>query len=135
MEWNDCFDGCDNFYTWKFKVGQDCTVDFLGIEEGGAFGIEELPDPLNCMITDIDESLTPVSKIEIFPNPAREELNISSGQDEGTWTIFNTQGQLIKQGQTATPSISLIDINPGIYWIRFSNNEREMVDLKSFIKH
>lgn len=29
-EWNDCFDGCDNFYIWNFVVVLDCSVIFMG---------------------------------------------------------------------------------------------------------
>jgi len=48
FEWFDCYDLCDNYHKWKFKVDSKCQVTYLGMEEGGVNGPQPLPEPLNC---------------------------------------------------------------------------------------
>jgi hypothetical protein len=45
------------------------------------------------------ESSVPDLKLQVFPNPAREQLQITLSGDEAiTGTIFNLNGQVVKEG-------------------------------------
>jgi hypothetical protein len=77
FEFNDCFDGCDNYRDWKYKVNPDCSVEYLGFEDWGVFGISPLPAPLNCNVfTSVIENSSLVN-CRIFPNPSNDKLTIS----------------------------------------------------------
>lgn len=48
FEWFDCYDLCDNYHKWKFRIDPNCHVKYLGVEKGGINGPQPLPEPLNC---------------------------------------------------------------------------------------
>ena len=133
-EWNDCFDGCDNFYTWKFVVSPQCEVEFLGTEEGGVFGLENLPEPVNCLLTDVEQDLEKRTQFEIFPNPVSEELFISDPETLIQWRIFDNWGRMVKQGIMQHSTISVEDLIPGIYWLYTANTEGKPYPVQAFVK-
>jgi hypothetical protein len=53
FEWSDCFDGCDNYRVWHFKVVFKIAAwTYLGFDDWGFFGVLlPLPAPLNCNIS------------------------------------------------------------------------------------
>ena len=134
FEWNDCFDGCDNFYTWKFGVTPDCQVEFLGTEEGGFFGIEDLPEPVNCMLTDIEPFPGASYVIKIFPNPVRDQLYFSGPKPDTQWQIFDALGRLKKTGNAAQQNINLTELPSGAYWLRWLNDYGKVLDIQPLIK-
>lgn len=133
-EWNDCFDGCDNFYTWKFVVSPQCEVEFLGTEEGGVFGLENLPEPVNCLLTDVEQELDIRTQIEIFPNPVRNELFITGPETLARWRIFDNWGRLMKQGVLEQSAISVESLIPGVYWVYTTNTEGKVYPVQAFVK-
>jgi hypothetical protein len=118
FQWNDCFDGCDNGHAWKFKVYEDCTVEFLGTEDWGVFGILPLPEPINCnVLTGTAEDELPVNDYALFPNPVENELVITGPIDEfAQVSIYDFTGKMIVQRSFyKTLSIGFSDFRPGIY--------------------
>lgn len=115
-EWNDCFDGCDNFYTWNFAVAPDCSVTFTGSSQGGVFGNEPLPEPANCLLfTDTDTP--PVAEdLTLYPNPVQEVLQWQNAPTSGSWRIYNSLGQLIQSGNWQANELNLQHLTKGIYW-------------------
>jgi hypothetical protein len=133
-EWNDCFDGCDNFYTWKFLVSPQCEVEFLGTDEGGFFGLEDLPEPTNCMLTDVEQEFENTIQIEIFPNPVSEELFVYGPEVLTQWRIFDNLGRLVKQGKIERSNISVESLVPGIYWFYAVSAEGKSYPAQAFVK-
>jgi hypothetical protein len=56
-----------------------------------------------------------MEKIEIFPNPASETINIKGLPGPSDIRIYNLQGQLLKSFQQVENKIDLSGLNPGIY--------------------
>jgi hypothetical protein len=134
MEWNDCFDGCDNYYTWFFEVTPDCEVSFLGIEEGGFFGIEPLPEPVNCMLSSAENTPPESKEWVIFPNPATHQLHLSSIPDQGNWVIWNAQGQQVCTGNATHWPLDIGSFSRGLYWLKWTGNNGAPLLSKAFIK-
>lgn len=117
-EWSDCFDGCDNYYQWSFRVAPDCSVTYLGSETDGFFGVEPLPAPTNCMLTNTDELPSPEDLgVVAFPNPVRDVLQWSSPVPVTKWELFDASGRRIATGTEA--DIDLAHLPAGIYGIRY----------------
>lgn len=55
-------------------------------------------------------------EISIFPNPAKEQLNLSGGiPDNSPYQIFNAQGKLVRQGQLSSQRIDISSFPAGLY--------------------
>lgn len=133
-EWNDCFDGCDNFYTWNFTVAPDCSVTFTGIEEGGVFGLEGLPEPANCnLFTDTDEVLTE-TPILLFPNPGHDQFFYRNAPETATWILYNSLGQQVLSGGTQQRVINTSQLTAGIYWFKMLNENDQVISQQAWIK-
>lgn len=133
-EWNDCFDGCDNFYTWNFTVAPDCSVTFTGTEEGGVFGLENLPDPVNCMLfTDTDEVVAERSVV-LFPNPGQDQLFFRNAPESGSWTLYNSLGQAVRSGNTRQSVINTEQLSVGMYWFTVQDAKGQLVSQQAWIK-
>ena len=132
LEWNDCFDGCDNFYTWKFSVSPDCEVTFLGTQEGGVFGIEPLPDPVNCMLTSNTEETIKPSELVLYPNPVINYLYLENSPQKGNWQIVDVYGKTHLKGVFPQIEIQLDKLPKGMYWLRYE--EKGSVASLAFVK-
>lgn len=124
-EWNDCFDGCDNFYTWKYRVGADCEVEFLGSNSGGFFGTEELPEPTNCNISvGTKEHLLP-QPVSLFPNPTRDAFEVKVVDPGGLLVeLYSGQGQLLHRQSLATSTrLNVDDYSVGLYWVKVVDHD------------
>ena len=134
FEWSDCFDGCDNAYTWKFSVSPDCEVSFLGTEEFGFFGIQALPDPINCMLTDIEEPLPNPNDFQVFPNPVEEVLHFKNPPLNGNWELYNAQGQRLLNGDFTVNQVNIQQLAAGSYWFRSTTDHGAILEVLKVIK-
>lgn len=132
FEWNDCFDGCDNYYTWKFSVTDDCVVTFLGTETDGVFGIESLPDPVNCGLTNSVELLE-TNAFQVYPNPANTEIYFKNAPIRGQWQLFSLNGKLLQNGVFDQQQVFIGQLPKGMYWLRWSD-DKDQVGVHRFIK-
>ncbi len=117
FEFSDCFDGCDNYREWRFAVNPDCSVEYLGFNDFGFFGIQPLPAPTDCNLFSAINRLPQFSD-KIYPNPATSQLTLES--DANTYTIFDLYGRTVKSGRilNSTQTIDINDLNSGIYLIQ-----------------
>ena len=92
-------------------------------------------------MVDIDHKITysPVIKIvfagknelQVFPNPAKNIITLSGLQQNGTISLFTTEGKLLKRQTITTPSVTL-DMSmysKGIYLLKYIHNS-EMTNVK-----
>jgi len=137
FEWNDCFDGCDNSRTWRYRVFEDCSVEFLGIVDWGVFGIEPLPAPLNCNVfTGFPEHPDPNSGFRVYPVPATEYLHI---QNPGSAIVriqfFNVNGRLIlEKNQSEIEIVNISELKNGFYQALFFTETGELKTHKLLIQ-
>ncbi|CAD7809755.1 hypothetical protein CHRY9390_02062 [Chryseobacterium aquaeductus] len=74
-----------------------------------------------------------VKDFTIFPNPAKEEINIWIKNDEKyTFKIINALGQIVLT--TDKKSITLSGLSSGEYFLSFYNDKNSLVGSKKFIK-
>lgn len=133
-EWNDCFDGCDNFYSWFFTVTPDCSVTFTGTDEGGFFGIEALPAPTDCQLTTGVKELGLFPDFRLFPNPTNNTLHWQAAPEHGFWQIHNAQGQLVQRGQWSSKAVEVAHWPAGLYYLSGYSASGEKVLKKAWVK-
>jgi len=106
----DCQAGCVNSHIWKYKVNQNCSVEFLGIEET-INDSEPFPAPTNCNIaTTIVNTKENNLELSIYPNPAKNtlfleiknsELKINNYNKNTSVFIYDVYGRVVKQSVIA----------------------------------
>lgn len=66
----------------------------------------------------------PYISLNVYPNPANSQLNITCPDCQGTYHIFDLNGQWVTGGEFAegTNSIDLSDWAPGVYVLRTSDS-------------
>jgi len=128
---NDCQMGCVNSHIWKYKVNQNCSVDFLEIEEiiGDS---EPFPTPTNCNIsTKITESES--KNFNIYPNPTTNMLNIDlsnlSNDKSNDILIYDVYGQVVKQSEINNSKfdINIENLQKGIYFIKIGSLTKKFI--------
>jgi beta-glucanase (GH16 family) len=59
-----------------------------------------------------------MSEISFYPNPAHEQINISV-PDKIIVSVYNTLGNMVIDKKEVTGSISVADLSPGLYLIKY----------------
>ena len=105
-------------------------VKYVNMNTDSVWNIQKVP--VSIGITSINEN-TYSSFFSIYPNPAKDELEVSikDNQDLKTnqYAIINTMGQLVKEGSivkdrsTRSFSIHVGDLPNGVYYIRLFLND------------
>ncbi|MFC4738568.1 T9SS type A sorting domain-containing protein [Flavobacterium ponti] len=60
--------------------------------------------------------------VGIYPNPVKDIVNISNNESFTSYKIYNTLGQIVKQGSLNGETIDLSTISNGIYSLQLSGN-------------
>ena len=107
-----------------------------GPEEGDLLGLRleqssgDFAYYINAKLQVDDFSL---ARIELFPNPATNFLNINySGGLDLSARIFTIDGWLIKKIQILQDQLDVSDLTNGVYFLEISNTEGKTV--KRFVK-
>ncbi len=113
--WGDCLNGCLYRKFWQFKVYNDCSVEY-----GGTFGA-----PLNVGIS---ENNLEEGNINVYPNPAREKLNIEFSSLESSeikLELINSLGHVLLtyNNLVKKQEINLIDFPPGFYFLKIQSGQ------------
>lgn len=127
FEFNDCFDGCDNYRNWHFRVNTDCSVDYLGFTDWGVFGISPLPAPVNCNTFSGMQSYLIDDNFSVYPNPVQDRLTIQAKNFLGNSSlkIFDAAGRIISN-QKMLSSKQVLDfgwVKNGIYLLEVKGND------------
>lgn len=128
FEFNDCFDGCDNYRMWQFKVNADCSVEYLGFIDWGVFGISPLPFPVNCnTFTSINEHVSDKLEYVVYPNPVSSTLIISAANavTNNFANIYDVTGRLLLNTKRffGTEKIDLANLPDGLYFLKIINED------------
>jgi len=143
----------NNTYPYTFvNGGQDNWDEEESVPEECNFGTESAPernvsvaeedlvvDAVSFGTCDVTSSLKNLQlyDVSIFPNPANDYLNISgSNEPIESIQIFDSSGKLVKSqiiGQATEATISLQDIEQGIYFVRIqftsgATNSKVVID-------
>jgi len=120
---------CDGIIVENYHYdGLRCYVDPTGIHIN--FGIAP-----SCIFTSI-AAVKEISDIRIFPNPARDRLQIEieNSSEIAVITIFNLQGkQLLDLATAHSTTIDLSAYPAGLYFLRVK--KEDVVFTKKIVKH
>jgi hypothetical protein len=115
FQFNDCFDGCDNHRKWMFKVNADCSVEYLGTENWGVFGIEPLPAPVNCNIFTSLKERQLHKKALVFPNPSDGLFSIEKLETGNILVIYDASGRILHMKRVEGTATQISLATKGIY--------------------
>ncbi len=126
-------DNADNIYTTGFFYYQ--TADFdpgTGVFNMTAIGVNDaFVHKMSQGVTGISESVN-ASGIQLYPNPATNEIQVLSGLSWERYRIVNAIGEVVQEGSNCF-SISVQQLPAGFYFLQLVNPEGEMRQEK-FVK-
>lgn len=72
------------------------------------------------------------TEVKIYPNPATNELNISSDEEIKSITIYNIQGAMIAElnPNSAFSNLNISNYQTGLYFVKILTENDEMVTMK-----
>ncbi|HRH99472.1 MAG TPA: carboxylesterase family protein [Saprospiraceae bacterium] len=76
-------------------------------------------NPILCGTTKTD-NVNSFQYVELVPNPAQDNVKFDQLEDIVDCSIFNLQGKLIRYQKLIQPSINILDIESGYYFVRIS---------------
>ena len=78
-------------------------------------------------------SIIPTS-IQLLPNPAKDQITISSNTKMNTYQIFNALGKKVLSGVLTNPTIQIESLHSGSYFIVLKETNTNKTYRKKFIK-
>ena len=72
------------------------------------------------------------SSVTLYPNPAKDILNIRSGSENSSYELVNMAGQLVGKGLVGNGNINVSKLTKGVYFINIEQNG--MVTKLKFVK-
>ena len=86
-----------------------------------------------CHISLVDESIE--EKLEFYPNPVQEKINLRPGQIRNGTSIFiyDESGKLVIHTKLEDDELDLTSLNKGFYAVRFENKNGQM-ESYTFVK-
>ena len=85
------------------------------------------------IFTDVNSINLTNNAISVYPNPAEDMLYIASNNTTTDVAIIDVVGNLVKEYKNAGQSINVSDLTTGVYIVRVSNFNGEIVSTR-FIK-
>lgn len=110
------------FHNW----GHSCdTCTELIVDDVKLYDIDELPAELDNCLVGIEMNNPPL-QVNVFPNPAEDELTISvSSQEKYTFELMDASGRiLISETLLGSSKKDISALAPGIYSYRISNSHQ-----------
>ncbi|RLD71699.1 MAG: hypothetical protein DRI87_06600, partial [Bacteroidetes bacterium] len=104
--------------TYCYKVTAVYTSESDECESDYALDVDEVNDYVCVLITDIDDPLA--ASTVVYPNPARDQVTISSSQEMTRIMVLNYVGQLVLDSEVNQSKVVLntSDYESGIYLVR-----------------
>jgi predicted alpha/beta superfamily hydrolase len=99
------------------------------------FWAREYPDAYEWLFDGIvlTTKQTDQKKIEVVPNPARDEIHLPVGPATGAYHVINMHGSKCATGKVINNRIDIGDLAPGVYWLRIQS-EGGALTFSRFIK-
>ena len=81
------------------------------------------------------ESKTLIAPVQVFPNPASDELYLISCNEGDIYQVFNQQGQQVQTGKlSGNTQVSVRDLPDGVYTIQVVRTDNRASQSERFIK-
>ncbi len=153
----------ENTNTWKPSIVVDLFPYDAGTEEGFGYSINNDPTiggvitniagapgyPFNTnkvgtltitlrSVLSVDDQEQQTSKVDIYPNPAKDNITIRSSIAIKTIDVYSILGKKVKQYQfdsnITEQSLDLSSLQSGMYMIRFETNNGSILTKKLALK-
>jgi hypothetical protein len=85
------------------------------------------------IFTDVNSINLTNNAISVYPNPAEDMLYIASNNTTTDVAIIDVVGNLVKEYKNAGQSVNVSDLTTGVYIVRVSNINGEIVSTR-FVK-
>jgi hypothetical protein len=104
--WGDCLSGCIYNRSWKFRVYNDCSVEYIGSSG-------------NALPVGIKANFAQFEPVKIYPNPVKEKLLIESAEDVKC-KLYNATGSLMLEVIQAASQhqLDIKLLGNGVYFLR-----------------
>jgi hypothetical protein len=112
---------------YRLIIGEATLADSTPI--GSPYTSFSEPDPLAVPAT-----ASTVGNISIYPNPVREQLNLTGAS--GEITVYNTLGQLLMGTEATgnTGTLNTAPLDPGIYYLSIRDTKTGRTERLKFLK-
>ncbi len=125
---------CAEFKPIQFEEGGDYTFGVkVGIWNGGLMSYEVEFDDFSLTPTGTSVRTPNAANIQLFPNPAKSELQINSPTRVISASILNLTGQEVLKINNVEGKISVATLPSGIYIVQLTNINNEVTVMK-FVK-
>lgn len=74
------------------------------------------------------------STVNVYPNPFKEQINLENNTDVTQYAVWNTLGQLVKNGAVVGTAIQLQDLPTGTYILELKDDNGVNLQSKKIIK-
>jgi hypothetical protein len=72
--------------------------------------------------------------ISIYPNPAQNQITVSSNIKMDSYRIFNALGKIVMNGDLTNTTINIESLKSGSYFIALSDKDSNQTYHKRFVK-
>jgi hypothetical protein len=91
--------------------------------------VKEIASPLLSEAPEVDSpfTATTIKAVEVYPNPAREQLYVKVAEDVKAVRLLDGQGQIIKEMLPADEfrllNLDISNLTPGLYFLQIQVEE------------
>jgi glycosidase len=128
---------------YKYTFPSVTSLNVIFNNGTGGVGTNQTPD-INSVSADLwydwnlgtlstNENDLKQNKIQIYPNPVKNELFVVSNDKLSNFSIFNTAGNLLYHNKFVKNSVDVTKLTTGVYFIKIVH-ENGNVSIKQFIK-
>ena len=113
--WGDCWAGCIYRRYWKFKIYNDCSVEYVG-----SYGTQ--------LTISTEEYF--INHIKIYPIPFENEIMLLDLSESTAFEITDLSGKVISKGKTNDSIKNLDFLESGIYFLQLRTLNGAMKSFK-----
>lgn len=112
----------DNAYQTGTHIDGNPFVQFpVAVFSGGGGGAAA--DGEGALLVDVSETDAPAGYWQVFPNPTSNFIYLKQYSDQTHYNLWQSQGQLISQGQFPREGLALGNLSPGVYFLGLSDKQ------------
>ncbi len=85
----------------------------------------------------VNDSKKPTEQITLYPNPAHNQLQVKTSNEKiSGYQILDAIGQTVRSGKTTGSEtiVTIQDLVPGVYFLKFMDKNNKAIKAKKFIK-
>jgi len=117
-------------YQWRIRCACQLNPDIIA---GPFSGYNFFTVPQNLALQDTELRIVGSESIQVYPNPAKDELYIDGLEQQANYRIYNQLGELVKQDNYESNSRIQLNLSNGIYFIHISSRDGLLIKNEKFL--